>query len=112
MAVITRGSAASLTRRRFMTTAASAIAAVGAGAKPYPRRAAARPLIPHGIQSGAGSPDSGVVWGRADRPARMLVEIATPDSFSNIRTAVSVDALPQADFTAKALIEGLPPGQD
>src|SRR5262245_43798912 len=29
MAVITRGSAASLTRRRFMTTAASAIAAVG-----------------------------------------------------------------------------------
>jgi alkaline phosphatase D len=42
----------------------------------------------------------------------MLVEIATTDSFSNIRTAVSVDALPQADFTAKALIEGLPPGQD
>jgi phosphodiesterase/alkaline phosphatase D-like protein len=112
MAVITRGSAASLTRRRFMTTAASAIAAVGGIAKPYLSQAADRPLVTHGIQSGDVSIDSGVVWARADRPARMLVEIATTDSFNNIRTAVSVDALPQADFTAKALIEGLPPGQD
>jgi alkaline phosphatase D len=112
MAVITRGSAASLTRRRFMTTAASAIAAVGGIAKPYLSRAADRPLITHGIQSGDVSIDSGIVWARADRPARMLVEITTTDSFNNIRTAVSVDALPQADFTAKALIEGLPPGQD
>src|SRR5262249_10803168 len=112
MAVITRGSAASLTRRRFMTTAPSAIAAAGGIQKPYLSRAADRPLITHGIQSGDVSIDSGVVWARADRPARMLVEIATTDSFNNIRTAVSVDALPQADFTAKALIEGLPPGQD
>ncbi|HEY3147466.1 MAG TPA: PhoD-like phosphatase N-terminal domain-containing protein, partial [Dongiaceae bacterium] len=106
MAVITRGSAALLTRRRFMTTAASAIAAVGGIAKPYLSQAADRPLVTHGIQSGDVSIDSGVVWARADRPARMLVEIATTDSFNNIRTAVSVDALPQADFTAKALIEG------
>src|SRR5262249_54012441 len=112
MAVITRGCAASLTRRRFMTTAASAIAAVGGIAKPYLSQAADRPLVTHGIQSGDVSIDSGVVWARADRPAHMLVEIATTDSFNNIRTAVSVDALPQADFTAKALIEGLPPGQD
>src|SRR5262249_3949617 len=112
MAVITRGSAASLTRRRFMTTAAPAIAAVGGVAKPYLSRAADRPLITHGIQSGGASSDSGIVWARADRPARMLVEVATSDSFSNIRTGVFVDALPQADFTAKALIDGLPPGQD
>src|SRR5690242_16475610 len=48
----TRGSAASLTRRRFMTTAASAIAAVGGIAKPYLSQAADRPLVTHGIQSG------------------------------------------------------------
>src|SRR5215468_9140517 len=102
------------TRRRFLTTAASSAAftTIGGIAAPYLSRAADRPLITHGVQSGDVSTDSGVVWGRADRPARMLVEIATTDSFSNIRTAVSVDALPQADFTAKALIEGLPPGQD
>ena len=42
----------------------------------------------------------------------MLVEIATTDSFKNIRRGVFVDALPESDFTAKALIEDLPAGQD
>src|SRR5882757_7113481 len=36
----------------------------------------------------------------------------TTDSFKNVRSAVFVDALPETDFTAKALIEGLPAGQD
>ena len=42
----------------------------------------------------------------------MLVEVATSESFSDIRTAVAVDALPESDFTAKALIDDLPAGQD
>jgi phosphodiesterase/alkaline phosphatase D-like protein len=42
----------------------------------------------------------------------MLVEVATTDSFRDIRSAVYVDALPESDFTAKALIENQPPGQD
>jgi alkaline phosphatase D len=49
---------------------------------------------------------------RARRPARILVEAATSDSFRNVLSVASVDALPQADFTARALIEGLPSGQD
>jgi alkaline phosphatase D len=103
-----------LTRRRFLTAAASAgaITAVGGIAKPALSRAADRPVITHGIQSGDVSMDSGIVWARADRPARMLVEVATSDSFQAVRGAVFVDALPETDFTAKALIEGLPPGQD
>ena len=102
-----------LTRRRFLTTGASssAIAAIGI-AKPALSRAADRPLITHGIQSGDVSIDLGIVWARADRPSRMLVEIATTDSFKNVRSAVFVDALPETDFTAKALTEGLPAGQD
>ena len=111
---VTMRTGASLTRRRFLTTAASsaAITAVGGIAKPYLSRAADRPLITHGIQSGDVSVDSAVVWARADRPARMLVEVATTDSFKNVRSAVFVDALPETDFTAKALLEGLPAGQD
>ncbi len=91
---------ASLTRRRFLATAASsaAITAVGGIAKPYLSRADDRPVITHGIQSGDVSTDSGVVWARADRPSRMLVEVATSDSFRNIRSAVFVDALPETDF--------------
>ncbi len=114
MAVITRGSAASLTRRRFLTAAVSSagITAAASVARPYLSRAADRPLVTHGVQSGDVSIDSGIVWARADRPSRMLVEIASSDSFRDVRSAVLADALPETDFTAKALIEGLPPGQD
>src|SRR5262249_27887269 len=97
-----------------LATAASgcAISAVGSLAKPFLSCAADRPLITHGVQSGDVSADSGIVWARADRPARMLVEVATTDSFKNVRHGAFVDALPESDFTAKALIEGLPAGQD
>jgi alkaline phosphatase D len=107
-------SRALLSRRRFVATAASSLSvtALGGIAKPYVSRAADRPVITHGVQSGDVSTDGGVVWARSDRPARMLVEVATTDSFKAIRSAVGVDALPETDFTAKALIEGLPPGQD
>jgi alkaline phosphatase D len=103
-----------VSRRRFLATAAAstAMSAVGGVARPYLSRAADRPLITHGIQSGDVSVDSAVIWARADRPARMLAEIATSDSFKTIHRAVFVDALPEADFTANALIDGLPAGQD
>jgi alkaline phosphatase D len=42
----------------------------------------------------------------------MLVEIDTTDSFTNIRNVAFVDALPETDFTAKLLLENLPPAQD
>jgi alkaline phosphatase D len=111
---VTICSGALSTRRRFLTTAASSVAAAAIGGFPRPAlsRAADRPVITHGIQSGDVSFDSAVVWARADRPSRMLVEIATSDSFRTVRNAVFVDALPETDFTAKALIEGLPAGQD
>src|SRR6516165_6698935 len=101
-------------RRRFLTTAASSVAMAAAGgiAKPAVSRAADRPVITHGVQSGDVSLDSAIVWARADRPSRMLVEVATSESFKTIRSAVFVDALPESDFTAKALLEGLPAGQD
>ena len=103
-----------LTRRRFIVTAASAATASVAGgiARPYLSRAADRPLITHGVQSGDVSLDSGMVWARADRPSRMTVEVATTDSFKTIHSGIFVDALPESDFTAKALLEGLPAGQD
>src|ERR1700730_17054985 len=112
MAVTIRAGA--FTRRRLLTTAAAsaALSVAGGIARPYLSRAADRPVISHGVQSGDVSVDSGVVWARADRPSRMLVEVATTDSFRNIRHADFVDALPESDFTAKALLQNLPSGQD
>jgi alkaline phosphatase D len=107
-------SRAAVTRRALLKTAAAsaAITAIGGVARPSLSWAPDRPQITHGVQSGDVSLDSGVVWARADRPSRMLVEVATSDSFRDIKSAVLVDALPESDFTAKALIDALPPNQD
>lgn len=101
-------------RRRLLTTSASTatLAAVSSIARPYLSFAADRPTITHGVQSGDVSVDSAVVWARADRPSRMQVEISTTDSFNVIHQGVYIDALPEGDFTAKALIDGLPAGQE
>lgn len=89
-----------------------ALAGLGSLARPYLSRAADRPRFACGIQSGDVSTDSAVVWARADQPARMTVECATVESFKSLLRATSIDALPDHDFTAKLLLEGLPSGQD
>src|SRR5262249_12433089 len=103
-----------MTRRRLLTTVASATATSLSTTVKAPALIGSvqRPLVTHGVQSGDVSTDSGMVWARTDRPARMLIEAATTDSFEDICYASVVDALPETDFTAKALIEDLPPGQD
>src|SRR5262245_51361067 len=102
------------TRRRLLAPAgaATALTAIGGIACPFISRANDRPSVTHGVQSGDVSADSGVIWARADRPSRMLVEIATTDSFKDVRNAAFVDALPESDFTAKLLVENLPAAQD
>jgi alkaline phosphatase D len=88
------------------------VAGVDGLARPYLSRASDRPSVTHGVQSGDVTTDSGMVWARADRPARMQVEVSTVESFQTIHSGVYVDVLPETDFTAKALIENLPAGQD
>src|ERR1700750_3193443 len=97
-------------RRRFLTTAAATGA--GAFAMPYLSRAADRPQITHGVQSGDVGADGGVVWARADRPSQMMVEVSTTESFRHARALPPVAALPESDFTAKMLLENLPANQD
>lgn len=96
-------------RRRFLTTSAGALGAI---AMPHLSRAADRPAVTHGVQSGDVTVDGGVVWARTDRPAQMLVEVATTESFKDARALPPIAALPESDFTAKMLLENLPGGQD
>lgn len=113
MAVAIRGKHG-LTRRQMLVRSASTMALAGfcGLAKPYLSRAADRPRIAGGIQSGDVATDSAVLWARADRPARMIVECSTVESFKSMIRTASMDAPPDRDFTAKLLLEGLPPGQD
>ena len=105
---------APISRRRLLTNAAatSALSLADGIARPSLSRAADRPRLTHGLQSGDVAINSGVVWARADRPARLSFDIATSDSFRSVIRSVSLDALPESDFAVKALIDGLPPGQD
>ncbi|MPZ10770.1 MAG: alkaline phosphatase [Kiloniellaceae bacterium] len=71
-----------------------------------------RPIFTHGVQSGDVTTNSGMIWARADRPARLLVEVATSDSFKNARRLRGPAAIETTDFTAKMDLTGLPAGQD
>ena len=113
MAIARRGKHG-LTRRHLLVRSASTLALAGLGglARPTLSRAADRPRITCGIQSGDVSQTGATVWARADRPARMQVQYSTVESFASILGAASADALPDHDFAAKISLEGLPPGQD
>jgi alkaline phosphatase D len=102
--------ATTFSRRRFLSTAAAT--GVGVLAMPYLSRAADRPVIGHGVQSGDIGVDGGMVWSRADRASQMMVEVSTTESFKNVRVLPPINALPESDFTAKMLLENLPAGQD
>src|SRR3979409_2563320 len=91
-----------LSRRRFLSTGAGALGTI---AMPYLSRAADRPQITHGVQSGDVGTDGGVVWARADRPSQMMVEVATTESFGNARALPPLAALPASAFLATMLLE-------
>jgi alkaline phosphatase D len=103
-----------LTRRQLLVRSATTVALTGVAglALPYLSRAADRPRIAGGIASGDVAADSAVIWARADRPARMLVECSTDESFKDLIGFASSEALPDSDVTSKLLLEGLPPGHD
>lgn len=71
-----------------------------------------RPKMPYGVASGDILSDQAVLWSRVDRPARMLIDVATTESMQNARTIVGPAALADTDFTAKYHLTGLPPGQE
>jgi alkaline phosphatase D len=102
-----------LTRRALISRGGALAAASAARVfSPAVSRAADRPAITHGIQSGDVGSDGAIVWARADRPSRMQVAFSTTESFGDILGTAFADALPEADLTAKARLADLPPGEE
>ncbi len=92
-----------------VTAAAGAGTLAGGLGWPSISRAAARPTITHGLQSGDVSTDGAMIWARADRPSRMFVEVATREDFVGARRLPPIAALPGSDFAVKRLVSGLTP---
>jgi alkaline phosphatase D len=106
-----------VTRREFAGTilrTSSAVVMAGPLANSIsatPAIIESRPLVTHGISSGDVSFESAVIWSRADRRARMLVEWSSTESFKNSRRVRGQWTGKEMDFTAKMLLRDLPPGQ-
>jgi len=75
-------------------------------------RAAARPSLSHGVQSGDIAHDGAVIWARADGEAAMAVEWATTESFADARRLPALPVGAATDNTGKMALTGLPADQD
>ena len=111
-----------ITRRRLLQRSALVGGGLAAGLLPLRghsqrgsaaivTRAKMRPQLPYGVQSGDLAGERAILWARADRPARMVVEWSTSESFADARSVVGPAALADTDFTAKLDLGGLPRGQ-
>jgi len=98
-----------MNRRQILRGTAAAGIVLAAPAISY---ASSRPVVTHGIQSGDVDASSGVVWARADRPAKAFVEVATTDSFKNATRLAPLNVLPESDFAMKRLLTDLPSNQE
>jgi len=65
-----------------------------------------RPVLTHGVQSGDVLSGSGLVWTRADRPSRMIVEAADNPEFRNARRLVGPMLTPDTDLTGRLRVPG------
>ncbi|MBA3886475.1 MAG: alkaline phosphatase D family protein [Acidobacteria bacterium] len=97
------------TRRQFIGTALSASALAGFPAIIRSQRSL--PAMTQGVASGDVTSGRAVIWSRADRAARMFVEYSTTERFDNPLRVPGPAAIETSDFTARAVLTGLPDGQ-
>lgn len=72
----------------------------------------ARPLAEFGIQIGDVTGDRAIVWSRADRPSRLVVEWSRDERFRGARVVRGPQALEATDFTARVDLDNLPQDAD
>jgi alkaline phosphatase D len=96
-------------KRRTLLGASALAAAVPR--RIFAQTATSRPQLPQSVQSGDVASDGAVIWSRADRPARMIVDYATTESFADRKRITGPLALEATDFTSRVHIRDIAPGQ-
>ena len=99
--------AISLTRRDLIRAGAAGAVAATIPAGRAPAHVPSRPAFTHGIQSGDVTADSAIVWARADRPSRMIVQL----NHGGGRVEGPL-LTPATDLTGKVQLTGLPAGEE
>ncbi|WP_027344818.1 alkaline phosphatase D family protein [Hamadaea tsunoensis] len=93
--------------RGSVAAAAGSLLVPGAAAAYVP---GGRPILTHGVQSGEPRATSALVWTRADRPSRLLVEYSHRPDFRGARHVRGPVLTPGTDFTGKVALRDLDPG--
>ncbi len=96
-------------RRTFVRRSLGAGAALLAPA--VVRAQPTKPGFPSGIAAGDVSATRATIWSRTDRPARLMLEYSTTESFRDLRGVAGPVALEGTDFTARITLSELPAGQ-
>jgi alkaline phosphatase D len=68
------------------------------------------PELPWGVQTGDVGSTRALIWARADRASRLVVQWSTSERFDDARRFVGPLATEATDLTAKITVEGLPAG--
>src|SRR5687768_14999583 len=109
---------AMMTRRKFTAQLLKRSSAI-LPTSPLVERTVAAPAlledrlqVTRGVASGDVSFESAVIWSRANRRGRMLVEWSTTEAFRNARRVRGPWTGKDKDFTARMLLNDLPAGQN
>jgi len=70
-----------------------------------------RPVLGQGLQIGDVTGDRAIIWSRADRESRLVVDWSTTPSFARATRVIGPHALAPNDFTARVDLEELPADQ-
>ncbi len=95
----------------------AAAPAVAAPRSPAPTNAPAqlrrgRPVLTHGVQSGDVRTRNAVLWSRADRPSRLIAQLASSSDFRKSVTIPGPVVTPRSDLTGELPLAGLRPGTE
>jgi alkaline phosphatase D len=98
----------SISRRNLFKAGAVGLAGSALFEAPAFSSAGVRPLLTHGVQSGDATAESAIVWGRADRPARLWVQASRRPDLRGARVIRGPIVTPDTDFTGKVRLGNLP----
>ncbi|MEO9329125.1 alkaline phosphatase D family protein [Gordonia aurantiaca] len=86
-------------------------AACGSSGSGSPGLRRSRPTLTHGVAVGEVNTGGALVWARSDRPATMLVEVASDESLRDARKLRGPALTPATDGTGRLRVAGLEPGR-
>ncbi|MBW8486974.1 alkaline phosphatase D family protein [Actinomadura parmotrematis] len=98
--------------RGGLVAGGAALASAASPALAAPSLLRSRPVLTHGVQAGDVTAGEAVIWARADRPARMVVEVARRPDFRGAVRVPGPYLTPDTDLTGKAFLRGLPAGTE